>query len=35
MFGLTMKKKLESTFTRSLDNLENFVKEVEMPVEVD
>ena len=35
MFALTMKKKLESTFKRSLDNLVNFVKEVEMPVEVD
>jgi len=30
-----MKRKLESNFTRSLDNLANFVKEVEMPVEVD
>jgi hypothetical protein len=35
MFRLTMKKKLESNFTRSLDNLENFVKEVELPVDVD
>jgi hypothetical protein len=35
MFALTMKKKLESNFTRSLDNLENFVKEVELPVDVD
>ena len=35
MFRLTMKKKLESNFTKSLDNLENFVKEVELPVEVD
>jgi len=35
MFGLTMKKKYESSFTRSLDNLEKLEKEVEMPVEVD
>jgi len=30
-----MKKKLESAFTKSLDNLEKFEKEVEMPVDVD
>jgi hypothetical protein len=30
-----MKKKLESRFTKSLDNLEKLEKEVEMPVEVD
>jgi hypothetical protein len=30
-----MKKKYESRLTRSLDNLEKFEKEVEMPVEVD
>jgi hypothetical protein len=35
MFGLTMKKKLQSIFTRSLDNLEQLVKEVEILVEVD
>ena len=35
MFGLTMKKKYEASLIRSLDNLEKFVKEVEMPVEVD
>jgi hypothetical protein len=35
VFALTMKRKLESNFIRSLDNLANFVKEVEMPVEVD
>ena len=33
MFGLTMKKKLEKTFKKSLENLEEFVKEVELPVE--
>jgi hypothetical protein len=35
MFNLAMKKKLQSVFIKSLDNLENFVKEVELPVEVD
>ena len=35
MFGLTMKKKYEASFARSLENLEKFEKEVEMPVEVD
>jgi hypothetical protein len=35
MFGLTMKKKYESSLARSLDNLEKLEKEVEMPVEVD
>jgi len=34
IFKLTMKKKLESSFTRSLDNLQEFAKGVEMPVEV-
>jgi hypothetical protein len=33
MFKLAMKKKLEYTFTKSLANLEEFVKEVELPVE--
>jgi hypothetical protein len=35
MFGLTMKKKYEASFARSLENLEKFEKEVEMPVDVD
>jgi hypothetical protein len=35
IFGLTMKKKYESIFIRSLDNLEQFAKEVEIPVDVD
>jgi len=34
-FNLTMKKKYESIFTKSLNNLEEFVKEVQLPVEVD
>jgi hypothetical protein len=33
MFKLTMKKKLETNFRKSLANLEEFVKEVELPVE--
>jgi len=33
MFNFTMKKKLEYNFTKSLSNLEEFVKEVELPVE--
>ncbi|HET9823900.1 MAG TPA: DUF2652 domain-containing protein [Chitinophagaceae bacterium] len=35
MFELTMKKKLEQMFTKSLENLEEFVKDVKLPVEVD
>jgi len=35
IFNLSMKKKLESGFIKSLDNLEKFEKGVEMPVEVD
>lgn len=35
MFELTMKKKLEQMFSKSLNNLQEFVKEVKMPVEVD
>ena len=34
MFNLTMKKKYESNFSKSLKNLEKFVKEVELPVEI-
>jgi hypothetical protein len=33
MFNLTMKKKLERVFTKSLSNLESLLKEVELPVE--
>lgn len=33
MFRLTMKKKMEDNFTKSLSNLENLLKEVEPPVE--
>jgi hypothetical protein len=33
MFGLAMKKKLETIFKKSLENLEEFIKEVEVPVE--
>jgi hypothetical protein len=35
MFDLTMKKKTERNLTKSLDNLQEFIKNVEMPVEVD
>ena len=34
MFNLTMKKKMENNFTKSLANLEEFVKEVRIPVEI-
>lgn len=34
MFGITMKKKMENSFKKSLANLEEFVKEVTLPVEV-
>lgn len=33
MFNLTMKKKLQSDFTKSLSNLEGLLKEVEVPIE--
>lgn len=35
IFNLTMRKKLVNNFTKSLSNLEEFVKEVELPVDVD
>jgi len=35
IFSLAMKRKLESSFTKSLDNLEKLEKETEMPVDVD
>ena len=35
MFDLTTKKKTERNFIKSLENLQEFVKNVEMPVEVD
>jgi len=35
IFSLSMKKKLESGFIKSLENLEKLEKEVEMPVDVD
>jgi hypothetical protein len=35
MFALTMKKKTEKNFTKSLENLQEFMKSVELPVEVD
>ena len=35
LFGLTMKRKLERGFAKSLENLENLLKEVELPIEVD
>src|SRR5436190_7340160 len=35
IFGLTMKKKTEQNLTKSLENLQVFMKDIEMPVEVD
>lgn len=35
IFNLAKKKKYEGTFTKSLNNLEEFVKEVHLPVEVE
>ena len=35
MFDLTMKKKTERNLTKSLENLQEFIKNVELPVEVD
>jgi hypothetical protein len=33
MFNLTMKKKLSRDFTKSLENLEQLLKEVEVPID--
>ena len=35
MFGMTMKKKMEKSFRKSLANLAEFIKEVKLPVEVE